>query len=153
MSTRANVIATLIVLGALLGLHYYDKEQAISQIKREYAIKSAEVITRTERATQALEASHVKEVQEKDEKINRISADLDVAIKRLQHRPLRASNPNTASSPSSCRGSELYREDAEFLTREAARAEKLIEQRDYYYREYENARRELNGINERQTGR
>lgn len=153
MSTRASIIFTLLVLGALWGLHEYDKGVEVARIKKEYADKSAEVITRTERATTALEASHVKEVQEKDEKINRISADLDVAIKRLQHRPLRASNPNTTSSPSSCRGSELYREDAEFLTREAARAEKLIEQRDYYYREYENARRELNGINERQTGR
>lgn len=149
MSTRASIIATLIVLGALLGLHEYDKGQAIARIKKEYADKSAEVITRTERATTALEASHVKEVQEKDEKINRISADLDVAIKRLQHRPLRASNPDTASPTSSCRGSQLYREDAEFLTREAARAEQLITQRDYYYREYENARKALNGINER----
>ena len=146
MSIRANVIATLIVLGALLGLHYYDKEQAISQVKREYAIKSAEVITRTERATQALEASHVKEVLEKDEKINRISADLDVAIKRLQHRPLRSSSPLSTSDTRACRGSELYREDAEFLTREAARADKLIEERNYYYREYENARSKLNDL-------
>lgn len=146
MSTRAKIIAIGAVLGALVGLHYIDKHYAIEAVKAKYERERKELATRTERATQALEASSVQKLKERDEKINRISADLDVALERLRHRPSR--NTKAPGTTSSCKGSELYREDAEFLTREAARAERVMEERDFYYNQYEEARiklKELNG--------
>ena len=146
-----KIIATVIVLMALLGLHYYDKNNAIQELNREHQRQSAEVITRTERATQALEASSVKDKKELNEKINRISDERDDAIKRLQHRPLRSVSSASSPAGSPCTGAKLPREDAEFLTRESARADRIMEQRDYYWNEYEKARMQLKELNDRQN--
>ena len=146
MSTRAKIIAIGAVLGALVSLHYIDKHYALEEVKAKYERERKELATRTERATQALEASSVQKLKERDEKINRISADLDVALERLRHRPSRSTKAPGATP--SCKGSELYREDAEFLTREAARAERVMEERNFYYERYEETRiklKELNG--------
>ena len=48
---------------------------------------------------------------------------------------------------------DIYtKEDAEFLTREAARADRVTEERNYYYDRYEDARRLLQGENAGQHG-
>ncbi len=143
MSTRANLIASAIVLGALLGLHYYDKYQAVQAVKDEYVQKSKEIHTKTERATQALEASSRKDKEEKDAKIKSINDKLNTALISLRNRPVRTKYRELAGPIQACTGRELFREDGEFLTREAARGDRVIVERDYYYQEYEKARLKL----------
>ena len=140
MSTRAKLIVLAALLGALLGLHYYDKYQAIAEVKDEYVLKSKEVIIRTERATLALEASSRKNSKEKDAKIKSINDKLDAALISLRNRPLRTKYIELAGPKQACTGRELFREDGEFLTREAARADSIVVERDYYYDQYEKAR-------------
>lgn len=76
------------------------------------------------------------------------NAALNAAVKRLSNRPVRPAPQPTgevASVGGSCTAAQLYREDSEFLTREASRAESVLDERDYYYNAYENARKKLDG--------
>jgi hypothetical protein len=63
--------------------------------------------------------------KDKDEKINTINNQLADAISELRKRPSRSSEASDGSAPKGCNGSQLYSEDAEFLIRESARAEKV----------------------------
>lgn len=60
----------------------------------------------------------------------------------LRNRPSR-SGPETTETRKTCTGAELYREDGLFLAREAARAERITKERDFYYEQYERARAAL----------
>lgn len=63
--------------------------------------------------------------KEKDEKINAINTQLVDAISELRKRPSRPTEADAGQTAKGCNGSQLYAEDSEFLTREAARAEKI----------------------------
>ena len=83
----------------------------------------------------------------KNDEITRLTGQRDLAVKRLSDRPARTSTPNTPKTITNqipCIGSQLFREDAEFLTREAYRADEVVLERDYYYKQYENARKTIN---------
>jgi len=105
-----------------------------------------------EQKLSAATSKHKEQIEliskEKDEQISRIGDALNVSIKRLQQRP---SRPQVITEIreiiSPCTGRELYREDGEFLTREAARAERIITERDYYFQRYEEARIMLERLN------
>jgi uncharacterized protein HemX len=140
---QAKIIAVLAVLVALWGYHTYDKAQAVNKVRQEYMVKSQEVITRTERATQALEASTRKSIKDKENELQNLASQRDAAILSLQHRTVRPSVVTITETRETCTGRELYREDAEFLTREAARAEKVRVERDFFYDKYEAARLQL----------
>lgn len=65
-----------------------------------------------------------------DEKINKLNASVSVLNKQLRDRPARESAmPSTPgaehNTASGCNGTQLYREDSEFLVGEAERAEKI----------------------------
>lgn len=145
-----KIIALMAVLGALWGLHEYDKAQAVKLVRQELVLKGREYAERTERATKALEASLRLESQQKDAKINSIQRQLADTFKRLQHRPVRPNVVTITETREACTGRELYREDGEFLAREAARAERVLEERDFYWQQYENARIKLEELNDRQ---
>ena len=69
------------------------------------------------------------------------------ALSKLRKRPARPTDrPITPTVGKTCTGAELYKEDGEFLTGAAFRAERLIVDRDFYYNEYENARQALEGL-------
>jgi len=148
--TRAKIIASVAVLAALWAFHEYDKAQAIKEIRQEMVIKSKEYAERTERATKALEASLRSETKQKDAKIDSIQRQLADTIKRLRERPVRPNVVTVTEVRESCTGRELYREDGEFLAREAARAERILEERNFYWQQYENARVKLEELNDRQ---
>jgi polysaccharide pyruvyl transferase WcaK-like protein len=102
-----------------------------------------------DKKTIVLELSALALEKTKDETISRISNDLDAALKRLRNRPVRPSAPDTSKDSAvaeACTARELYREDAEFLTREAARANTVVAERNYYYQQYEKVRKVLYGI-------
>jgi hypothetical protein len=85
----------------------------------------------------------------KDAKIKSIDTQLAVALSELRKRPKRPTSTDTPQTPSdikACTGGELYQEDAEFLTRESARADQVVVERNYYYEQYETARKTLDGF-------
>lgn len=95
----------------------------------EAALKSSEAARAREAQWQASAAS-IEEVHQNE--VRTIAADRDRALASLRNRPGRpavSTAPNmpasAASAPDCGSGATLYREDAEFLTREAARADEL----------------------------
>ncbi len=89
-------------------------------------------------------AVHAKEVQsqedadkirkEKDAQINAINNQLADSLVQLRNRPRRS---QSASNGQSGTGTTLYAEDAEFLIREAARADTIRTALDACYKQYD----------------
>lgn len=105
-----------------------------------------------------LDASNdlLKENKENSEKYAQTLRDdnarLQLTIDSLRKRPQRPTTSQAVSDSPSCEttgtGAGLYREDAEFLIGEAARASAVVAERDYYYAAYraaEDKLKELNG--------
>lgn len=144
----------LAVLVGLWALHSYDKMTAIVEaeyqisleLNAQYQEKLNEAAENARETERLLRKSHEQQKQLKDAQIKNINSKLDTALAELLKRPSRPTdNSPNPPHPSSCTGAELYREDGEFLAREAARAERVLKERDFYYQEYENVRRSLSG--------
>ena len=73
--------------------------------------------------------------KEKDAQIRNINNQLVDAVSELRKRPSRASE---ASNGKSCNGASLYAEDAEFLVREAARADEIRTSLEACYKQYDS---------------
>jgi hypothetical protein len=136
------------LIASLIGWHTYDKQMAVRAANQaSAALYESRVFmeaSETKDVTINLLNSTLEDVKEKNEKIKALNDSLSDALGRLSKRPQRPIDiPTTPQAGNTCTGTELYREDAEFLTREAARAEKLITERDYYYEQYERARKLL----------
>jgi len=89
-------------------------------------------------------AVHAKEVQsqedadkirkEKDAQINAINNQLADSLVQLRNRPSRSQSSSNGQSGT---GTTLYAEDAEFLIREAARADTIRTALDACYKQYD----------------
>ena len=148
MSTRAKIIALAAFLVALWAFHEYDKAQAVNEVVEQAEKASKDYKERTERVQKTLDASHRLALKEKDVKISSIERNLRSDIERLRNREVRPNVVTITETRETCTGTGLYREDAEFLTREAARAEKVRIERDYFWQQYENAGLELEKLND-----
>lgn len=123
----------------------------IAVVKKDNQYKEAALIAVAEanKKEEKLEQSALALEKVKDEEIARVIGQRDAAIKRLSDRPTRPSTPIPTKAPEvgeACTARELYREDAEFLVREAARADQVVAERNYYYQQYEKSRKVLHGI-------
>lgn len=150
-------LGAIIVLVALYGAHRHivsnerDEAVAIATLKLEkgYQDRLLAAAAQAKKTETKLELSALALEKTKDDEINRISGKLDAALISLRNRPSRPSTPYAPKNTpvgEACTAGELYREDAEFLTREAARADQVLAERNYYFQRYESVRKELNGI-------
>ena len=73
--------------------------------------------------------------KEKDDQINAINSQLVDAITELRKR---TSRTDKTSNGQSCNGASLYAEDAEFLIREAARADQIRIGLEACYKQYDS---------------
>ncbi len=110
------------------------------------SLKLSEEATRT---TDTLQANADETIEAKNAKITKLSSDLYVALNGLRNRPQRPagidlSKGASAGANTSCTGAQLYREDAEFLDREAARAERLLADLAQCQTQYNTVREALN---------
>lgn len=86
---------------------------------------------RREQIETALQVAADKRIQEKQREIANLNTSVSRLFDQLRKRADRPSDTGvpqvtgTESNGPGCTGGQLYREDGEFLTREAARAEKL----------------------------
>ena len=88
----------------------------------------------------ALQAAADAARSTKDAEITIIRNQLDAALVSLRERPLRGANlPGAAGTCPPATGAQLSREDAEFLAREAARADAVVAELNYCRLNYENA--------------
>jgi len=107
-------------------------QQAWDQEKAKLAEEHAKAVAAAREKEQQLQAQADHLRQEKDDEIRSISARAASLADSLRKRPERAAQASAVSSTASagcpacvCTGSSLSREDAEFLAREAARADEL----------------------------
>ena len=95
--------------------------------------------TAQQAATQKIEKEYQQKAdqieKDKNAQIRNINAQLVDAISELRKRPSRASE---ASNGQSCNGTGLYAEDAEFLVREAARADQIRVALQACYQQYDS---------------
>jgi hypothetical protein len=134
-------VAVLIALAGLYGAHRWVVNGEVEEAR---IVLKAELESKAKKVEDELRLNAFHERKDEDAKIASIRSDLERANRLLNSRPTRP-NVLPPSSGSSCTGRELYREDGQFLRGEAARAEALIIERDYYYNLYEETRKKLNG--------
>lgn len=140
-----KLIALGTILAALVGLHYLDKGYALREQEKSFKARLELSIAKAEKETKETEKklaeSVLKGEQEKNEKLQSINDKLSATIISLQQRPSRPTNTApTTTIIQACTGRELFREDGEFLAREASRADQVVVERDFYYDQYERAR-------------
>lgn len=145
-----RIIAILALLGALGAAHYHYQGVAVDEaielttgrLNREWQDKQDKAIAKKDKAQQDLSNSHFEEVKIKDAKLKSVNNQLGIALNSLSKRTTRSApspvTPSNPEAPASCTGAQLFREDAEFLTGEAARSDSIVIERDYYYNEYKS---------------
>lgn len=142
-----KLVFAFALLGGLYVGHLYLVDKAVDakalSMKNEFDKQMLESIEDATKTEDRLRNSLNKKIQERDKQIANITAEHARLNRMLNTRPSREDSSKTPGSESSCTGSKLYREDGEFLTGEAARAEKLIEDRDFYYQVYLKTYNEL----------
>lgn len=133
-------LAVLVALLGLYGAHRWVVTHEVKQAEAQLIVQLENKAKKTEDEIR-LNALHLR--NDKDAQLAKVNNDLLRANRLLASRPLRP-QVLPATVGSACTGRELYQEDGLFLRGEAARAEALIIERDYYYNQYENVRKKLN---------
>lgn len=156
MSKRLNIVLVVVSLVLGISLHWYLKnsavERALEAQKASYELKFKEEMTKAQESSIKLLNSAMADLQKKENEIKNINIKLSTLTSELQQRTSRENSSSNTRAPSPCTGAFLYREDSEFLAREAARADRILKERDYYYENYQHVRRELQAFKE-STGR
>jgi hypothetical protein len=136
---RYGIVA---VLGLTIGwlVNGWRLNASISDLKASYAASEARVIQQyRDKEIRLQEASNALR-KDKDAQIQSINTRLADAIGRLQQRESRGNSSDSARACSAANGSHLSREDAEFLTREAARADEAVTRLNACVQQYNKLR-------------
>jgi len=116
----------------------WDAERAQQQLAHA---KLVDLVRKTE---QQLQQNADRHQQEKRDAIDRLTRQHRALVDSLRDRPQRptaagavSGGAGAAQSQPGCTGAELHREDAEFLVREAARADTLRAELEACYVQYD----------------
>lgn len=145
MTTKDWIIAILgvmlvefLVLGLVTGLLVSNAKQ---QVANKYELRISNAQVEAAKTTNQIALDHIKQTKELRTQLETITADRNNLAEWVSKRPSR--NDPTPPNQCSITGAELSREDGEFLAWEAARAERIMKERDDYYNKYESARKRL----------
>lgn len=123
-----------IALGAVpVGFYYHGKLES----------QKADAIVATQDLEKQLNVNKSQADFVKAFAVADVSNKLQSTINSLRNRTVRPAT--VASAQPACTGAGLYRDDAEFLARLASDADQVKIERDYYYGQYESARKLLAG--------
>lgn len=138
-------IAALAIFAGTQTLRLAWTQTALEKLTAKIAVMAA-ITNETDKKWRATESTwKVKTAQivkDKDNEIQAIDAERDAALAKLRNRPRRPA-PGTAQSPangeaaSGCTGARLFGDDAEFLIREAARADTIRVALNACYAQYD----------------
>lgn len=141
---RLGMVVLVLSMGFVGGwvVNGWRLEARIASLKASYAEDIATHIEAARKADKArLEASE-RIRREKDAKIKDLNSRLSSALSELQQRQARKdSGPNDSTACSGATGANLSKEDAEFLVREAARADAVVENLNYCIAQYRSIQR------------
>ena len=145
------IVGASLVIGKLYNWHLEAISKAEKAVITEYDQQGVQDLEDQLKLSQDLFDATLKDYKDYASKINSDNARLQSTIDGLRKRPSRTTTSQGVSNTSSCEGAGtgagLYREDAEFLIGEAARASAVVAERDYYYTAYERARKKLKELN------
>lgn len=139
----AAIIVTTSITYHVVAIRHTEERVNQKWISEQIKKDAANTKTHSEIVEAALQLE-----REKNEEISKLNASVSDLTKRLQNRPSRIEYRDTPRVEQACTGAELYREDGEFLAGEAARADRIRIERDYYFDQYEQARKKLNERNQ-----
>lgn len=115
-------------------------EARISGLKASYAKAYAKAEAEARKREQELRVYANKLKKDRDEQIQFIDSSVAIALDGLRDRPSRNDLPADSTSCVGATGAGLLFEDAEFLTREAARADKAVADLNYCIAQYNSLR-------------
>lgn len=160
-------LAIYTVIGVLLigiaGTWHHNRvekavEAARSSLTQKYSDEYVLGLESSLKASGALLADALKDKETLENEKTALSNTHKLMVDGLRNRASRAeskaSSTNITAAPIvvTCTGAELSREDAEFLAGEAARAEAVLKDRDFYYKRYEDARNKVEKLNKEIRG-
>jgi len=128
-------ITTWLKLGAGLALAIFLWYSGYSFEASRFERYKAQQVIETQAKEREYQAAADKIEKEKNAQINHINAQLVDAISELRKRPSRA---QSAANGQGGTGTSLSAEDAEFLIREAARADKIRSGLNACYQQYDS---------------
>lgn len=140
-------VATFVVaLGLGWQVNGWRLNAKISALNESHAKELAQAQAQARAAEKAMQDAADKLRRDHDAKVRVITNRLNTTLAQLRQRPKRpASSPAKSTSagpaPTGCSGSQLYREDSEFLAREAARADLIREGYQQCQQQYEAVRK------------
>jgi len=141
----------LALAGVMLGwtLNGWRLQTKLSNLEASYAVAFAQAQKESLEKQKTLQSKADSIRKETNEKIQSIQRGLDIAVNSLRKRPSiseagTTSNTGNGQAATGCTGAQLYRENAEDLIREAARADTIREGLDQCYKQYDSVRETLN---------
>lgn len=143
MKTYIYLGAALALLGALIAGGWYIHTSAVNNVRVELLEQHAKNLTRMADATIALQTQKDQSYAQLQSKLRNSDARVKLLTDELRNRPERGTAPITTCPGAASTGAGLYRDDAEFLTWYSAQTQRLVEERDYYYERYEDARKQI----------
>ena len=132
------LIVCAVLAVVLAGTHWQAYQMGVDKVRAAWvaeqlsqAEQSAALQTQAQAATDKLKTDAEKLRKSKNAQIARLDADLAVALAGLSDRaprPGAVDLPTPAGSGAlpGCTGASLWREDGQFLSRESARADRLL---------------------------
>ena len=128
-------ITTWLKLGAGLALAIFLWYSGYSFEASRFERYKAQQVTATQKIEKAQQSAADAIRKEKDAQIRNINNQLADAISQLHKRPSRSDQANNGSCGT---GATLFADDAEFLIREAARADEIRAGLDACYKQYDS---------------
>ena len=134
-----------LLLGLLIGwvINGWRLNTHIASLKAS----QAEEVSRYYQAARTAEKALIEATEgirrKKDAEIKAINTKLQSALSELRQRQERPSSADTTRDCKGTTGAELSRQDAEFLAREAARADQLRSALGMCYQQYDTVRQAL----------
>lgn len=139
-----GLILILAGAGKLYSMHRDIVEDAKKQVIAQYNEQYVDDLEDKIQRLSLVVSDQFKNLQTKDDEIKAIRDKHTSLLNSVSKRPTReeqsSSNNSNPGNTSSCTGAELSREDAEFLAGEASRAQAVVAERDYYYKQYRDLR-------------
>jgi hypothetical protein len=146
-----RAIAAVIALAAIIAggawtLHRYEQagyERGRDEALAEYTAAALKASQAARQREQALRETITQTQKEADHEKARLRTRLAAALDSLRNRPERPAGgdvPADSSPIVACTGASLFRADAEFLVREAARADQLRADLQACQEAYDSAR-------------
>lgn len=135
----------ILLAGVLLGwvINGWRLNASIASLKASYAEEHSRVLTEARNREKSLLEASERLRKDRDAKVKNLNSRLESVNAELQQRKKRDSHNSTDTAAcSGATGAELSREDAEFLAREASRADQVVENLNYCIAQYNSLRQQ-----------